>query len=194
MGEHASDGHDHDAHDHPGECAVAHGDAPTPAHPERTLVVVDATGLGSFLAHWGRELGFRITLVEPDTSAVTDAPRATADEVHDDATSVRVDADTAVGDTDHHRDDLGATMAPLVSGRPRFVGIIGSPRHAGPHRDALRDQGVEAALIDTVRRPIGLDIGSHAPAEIALSILGGLLAERNGRTGGLPVPSATTAT
>jgi xanthine dehydrogenase accessory factor len=35
-----------------------------------------------------------------------------------------------------------------------------------------------------VHRPIGLDIGSRAPAEIALSTLAGLLADRNGRSGG----------
>jgi xanthine dehydrogenase accessory factor len=34
-----------------------------------------------------------------------------------------------------------------------------------------------------VHRPIGLDIGSRAPAEIALSTLAGLLADRNGRSG-----------
>ena len=38
--------------------------------------------------------------------------------------------------------------------------------------------------IARVHRPIGLDIGSRAPAEIAVSTLAGLLADRNGRTGG----------
>ena len=35
-----------------------------------------------------------------------------------------------------------------------------------------------------MHRPIGLDIGSKAPAEIAVSTLAGLLADRNGRAGG----------
>jgi xanthine dehydrogenase accessory factor len=183
MGGHGTGTHHHDDGS---ECAVAHGDAPLAEHPDRKLVVVYATGLGDYLAHWGRELGFRVTLVEPDAAAVTDAHRANVDEVAHDPASISVDADTDVVVTDHHRDDLGATMAPLVTARPRFIGIIGSPRHEGPHRGALTGQGVEVALIDTVRRPIGLDIGSRAPAEIALSILGGLLAERNGRRGGLP--------
>ena len=61
---------------------------------------------------------------------------------------------------------------------------MGSPRHQGSHREALAAEGVEPDLIETVRRPIGLDIGSKQPAEIALSTLAGLLAHRNGRDGG----------
>lgn len=36
--------------------------------------------------------------------------------------------------------------------------------------------------IERVQRPIGLDIGSHTPAEIALSVLAELIADRNGRS------------
>jgi xanthine dehydrogenase accessory factor len=35
-----------------------------------------------------------------------------------------------------------------------------------------------------VHRPIGLDIGSRSPAEIAVSTVAGLLAHRAGRNGG----------
>ena len=44
--------------------------------------------------------------------------------------------------------------------------------------------GVPPAEIERVHRPIGLDIGSRTPAEIAISTLAGLLADRNGRAGG----------
>jgi xanthine dehydrogenase accessory factor len=77
-------------------------------------------------------------------------------------------------------------LAPLVTARPRWIGIIGSPRHTGPHIAALREEGVDEDLIATVRRPIGVDIGSKTPPEIALSVLAGLLADRNGRDAGLP--------
>ncbi|MFA9444948.1 XdhC family protein [Egicoccus sp. AB-alg6-2] len=164
-------------------CDVAHGDGdPEPAE-RKVLVAVYANAVASYLLHWGRELGFRTVLLEPDPSRVTRAHRAGADEVSHDPARVEVTgADVVV--TDHHRDDIGAVMAPLVRARPRWIGIMGSPRHQGPHGDALRAQGVDEALIATVRRPIGLDIGSKAPAEIALSTLAGLLADRNGRDGG----------
>jgi xanthine/CO dehydrogenase XdhC/CoxF family maturation factor len=37
--------------------------------------------------------------------------------------------------------------------------------------------------IARVHRPIGLNIGSRTPAEIAISTIAGLIAERNGRPG-----------
>jgi len=38
--------------------------------------------------------------------------------------------------------------------------------------------------IARVHRPIGLNIGSRTPPEIAVATLAGLLADRNGRPGG----------
>lgn len=169
--------------EHDPACEVAHGDAPPAPTDTRVLVAVYANDVASHLLRWGRELGFSTVLLEPDASRITDAHRAAADTVADDAGAVLVaGADVVV--TDHHRDDIGPVMAPLVRAAPRWIGIMGSPRHSGPHREALAAEGVEAELIETVRRPIGLDIGSKQPAEIALSTLAGLLADRNGRDGG----------
>jgi xanthine dehydrogenase accessory factor len=48
----------------------------------------------------------------------------------------------------------------------------------------LTELGVPADDIMRVHRPIGLNIGSRTPPEIAISTLAGLLADRNGRPGG----------
>jgi len=61
---------------------------------------------------------------------------------------------------------------------------MGNPRHPAPHIPALAELGVAETDIARVHRPIGLNIGSHTPAEIALATLAGLIADRNGRPGG----------
>jgi xanthine/CO dehydrogenase XdhC/CoxF family maturation factor len=61
---------------------------------------------------------------------------------------------------------------------------MGNPRHPGPHVALLSELGVPAGEIARVRRPIGLNIGSRTPPEIAIATLAGLLADRNGRPGG----------
>jgi xanthine dehydrogenase accessory factor len=170
-------------HAHDPACEVAHGTAPAARAADRELLAVYATPMSEVLLRWGRELGFRTSLVEPDASRVTAAHRAAADEVLHDPSDAGVGPDADVVVTDHDRDDLGPVMAPLLQAAPRWMGIMGSPRHAPPHGPALRAEGMPESLIATVHRPIGLDIGSRTPAEIALSTLAGLLADRNGRPG-----------
>ncbi len=172
--------------DHDPACEVAHGDARVASDPDRHLVAVYATPVAATMLHWARELGFRTTLLEPDASRVDGDLRALSDEVHTAPQDVEVAAVTDVVVTDHHREDLGPVMAPLLTAEPRWIGIMGSPRHTGPHEAALAAEGVPDGLIATVHRPIGLDIGSKTPPEIALSTLAGLLADRSGRSGGFP--------
>ena len=61
---------------------------------------------------------------------------------------------------------------------------MGNPRHEAPHIAALTELGVPASEISKVHRPIGLNIGSRTPAEIAIATLAGLIADRNGKPGG----------
>lgn len=178
------------AHEHDPACATAHGVGPTSRSGDRDLVVVYATPLASYLLSWGRHLGFTTTLLEPQRRRVTAGHRTDADRVAHAAQDARPEPHSDVVVTDHGRDDLGLVLAPLVAARPRSVGIIGSPRHAAPHVAALSEQGVDDELIATVQRPIGLDIGSRTPPEIAVAILGGLLAQHTGRSGRLPEPTA----
>jgi xanthine dehydrogenase accessory factor len=168
---------------HDPACEVAHGAEPD-AVEGRVLVAVYASAVAAVLLRWGRELGFATVLFEPDPARVEAAHLQGADRVVTAADDLALDARCDVVVTDHHRDDLGPVLAPLVRARPRWVGIMGSPRHEGPHRAALADEGVGEDLVATVHRPIGLDIGSKAPAEIALATLAGLLADRNDRPGG----------
>jgi xanthine dehydrogenase accessory factor len=143
---------------------------------DRVLVAVFASPVSEVLLRWGAELGFRTVLLDPDPARGVQV-RAFA-ELDDEL----ADADVVV--TDHHRDELGELLRDALSRPARWIGVMGSPRHEGPHVVALTALGVPPEEIARVHRPIGLDIGSRAPAEIALSTLAGLLADRNGRSGG----------
>ena len=66
----------------------------------------------------------------------------------------------------------------------RWVGVMGNPRVPAPHIAALTELGVAPDEVARVHRPIGLNIGSRTPAEIAIATLAGLIADRNGRPGG----------
>ncbi|MGY1604319.1 XdhC family protein [Geodermatophilus sp. SYSU D00815] len=164
-------------------CGVAHG-AAAERPAGRVLVAVFASPVSACLVRYGADLGFRTVLVEPDAArraaAVADVVVAGFDELDDDLAAA--DADVVV--TDHHRDELGVLLRDALVRPVRWVGVMGNPRHEGPHVAALAALGVPPEEVARVRRPIGLDIGSRTPAEIAVSTLAGLLADRNGRSGG----------
>jgi xanthine dehydrogenase accessory factor len=158
-------------------CGVAHG-APAAEVTGRLLVAVFASPVAEVLLRWGAELGFRPVLLDPDPArgaAVTGFAGLDGD-------AGLADADVVV--TDHHRPELGEVLRDALARPVRWVGVMGNPRHEGPHVAALAALGVPPGEVARVHRPIGLDIGSRTPAEIAVSTLAGLLADRNGRTGG----------
>ena len=164
-------------------CGVAHGTAPTAGTPDRLLVVVFASPVATMLARYGADLGFRTVLVEPGEPEVEVPADRTVRGFADLAGELAPGtADVVV--TDHHRDELGDLLRDALGTPARWIGLMGNPRHEGPHVAALTARGVPAAEIARVHRPIGLDIGSRTPAEIAISTLAGLLADRNGRAGG----------
>jgi xanthine dehydrogenase accessory factor len=152
---------------------------------DRLLVAVFASPVSEVLLRWGAELGFRTVLVEPEAGRV---PAGSAADVavpgfgHLDDELAAGTADVVV--TDHHRGELGRLLRDALTRPSRWIGVMGNPRHEGPHIAALTALGVPPEEIARVHRPIGLDIGSREPAEIAVSTLAGLLADRNGRSGG----------
>jgi len=151
---------------------------------DRLLVAVFASPVSEVLVRWATELGYRTVLVEPDPSPGTGiAADLTVRGFGElDGELAGVNADIVV--TDHHRAELGELLRDALARPSRWIGVMGNPRHEGPHVAALTALGVPPDDIARVHRPIGLDIGSRAPAEIAVSTLAGLLADRNGRSGG----------
>jgi xanthine/CO dehydrogenase XdhC/CoxF family maturation factor len=162
---------------HDPSCDVAHGTAPAEG-PERTLIAVFATPIADYLLRFAAELGFRTLLLEPDPERGLPGVKVVG------SPGAEFDGTADVVLTDHHREEVGVVLRDVLARPVRWVGIMGSPRHQGPHVRMLADLGVPEAQIARVHRPIGLNIGSRTPPEIAVATLAGLLADRNGRPGG----------
>jgi xanthine dehydrogenase accessory factor len=172
--------HDHD-HEHDPSCDVAHGRAEAPAQ-DKVLVAVFASPVASYLLRYGADAGYRTVLMEPDPELAATAQADGAELAHSMDSFAPGTADVVV--TDHHRDELGVQLRDALASKARWVGIMGNPRHEAPHLKALAELGVPAEEITKVHRPIGLNIGSRAPAEIAIATMAGLIADRNGKPGG----------
>jgi xanthine dehydrogenase accessory factor len=180
-------------------CSAAHGETtptsrqatpqasrpPTPSGggpgADRALVAVFASSVSGYLLRYAADAGYRCLLVDPDPVRAS-AARVSGFDVAEAMPDNLDGADVVV--TDHHRDELGVMLRDALGAKARWVGIMGNPHHAGPHVEALEALGVAPGDIARVHRPIGLNIGSRTPPEIAISTLAGLLADRNSRPGG----------
>lgn len=166
-------------------CLTAHGGGD--GADRRGLLVAVFTGpVAHELLLIGARLGYDIALLDPDPARLEAASAAIPGVAA--ATTVAgldaIDANTDVVMTDHHRDELGPVLSDLLGTHARWIGLMGNPRHVGPHVEALHSLGHTDVEISRIHRPIGLNIGSRTPAEIAVATLAGLLADRAERPGG----------
>jgi xanthine dehydrogenase accessory factor len=150
----------------------------------RKLVAVFHTPTSEFMLRLAVELGFDSILVEPDPSLVPPVTRPHGDRVVGDLDAAGLDEHTDVVLTDHHRLEIGPILQAALAAETRWIGIMGKPGIEGPHVAALKELGVPDDEIARVHRPIGLNIGSRTPPEIAVATLAGLIADRNGKPGG----------
>lgn len=74
-------------------------------------------------------------------------------------------------------DDMGLLAA--LSSSAFYIGAMGSRQTTAQRRQRLHELGVGQNQLNRLHAPIGFDIGSKAPAEIAISIMAELLAERH---------------
>ncbi|MGH2768450.1 MAG: XdhC family protein [Actinomycetota bacterium] len=148
------------------------------------LIVLAATPVALSLLRWAREVGYTTTLVEARSGRLTAEFVEAADRAVPSLDLVPVDRATQAVHTDHDAPLVPEALARLLREEASFVGVMGSARHSARHLQALEQMGLPAELVARVRTPVGLDIGARTPQEIALSILGGLLAARSERPGG----------
>jgi xanthine dehydrogenase accessory factor len=154
-----------------------------PHAPIPNLVVFGATPVARAILDWAPELGFRALLVET-------RPERLQDQVWPSVVTSIADLDARLGPdvyavhTDHDAIDIVPAIEALIAHRPKFIGLVGSRRHTGHHLEVLRARGVGEDVIAQIQSPVGLDLGAVTPAEIALSILAGVVAKRHTREGG----------
>jgi xanthine dehydrogenase accessory factor len=85
----------------------------------------------------------------------------------------------------HYLKDL-AVLRQIVESEEEFeyIGALGPRARTEQMLEDLRREGVKlpSGRVASIRAPIGLDLGSESPAEIALAVLAEILAAKSGRS------------
>jgi len=144
--------------------------------PPRRLVVVGAVHIAQSLVPMAAIAGYAVTVVDPRGAFATDArfPGVTlATEWPDDAlTALDLDRRSAVVTLTHDPKLDDPALAVALRSPAFYIGALGSKRTHARRVDRLREAGFNDKEIGRIHAPIGLNIGSVSPAEIAISILG----------------------
>ena len=148
--------------------------------PAVRLIVVGAVHISQALATMARLAELDVTIVDPRTAFATPErfPDATvlADWPDDALPRLKLDTYTAIALLTHDpKIDDQALVAALRAGC-FYIGALGSRKTHARRIERMTAEGFGAADLARIHAPIGLDIGAVSPAEIAVSILGEIIA------------------
>jgi len=146
-----------------------------PVLPHPSLVILGASPVALSLAAQARPLGYHVTLAAP-AADLAGTPNVDV-LVGSFALGELHDAKRFVVVSTQGKGDETALCAALAT-KAVYHAFVGSRRKMAVLREKLIAQGVDAALIDRVKAPAGLDLGAITPEEIAMSILAEITLER----------------
>jgi xanthine dehydrogenase accessory factor len=157
--------------------------------PRPLLVLIGAVHVAQVLLTFAQPLGFRTVVADARESLANRDRFPTVDQLlvawPDDALAqLPITSSTAIVILTHDPKFDEPAITGALASPAGYIGAIGSRKTSAERRDRLQESGIPQDQVDRIHAPIGLDIGGRSPEEMAISILGEIIAERNGRGGG----------
>jgi xanthine dehydrogenase accessory factor len=152
--------------------------------PHLRLLLIGAVHTAHVLAKMAQPLEYSVFVCDPreEYRATWNVAGTTLlDGMPDDAVqAIHPDGRTAIIALTHDPklDDMALIEA--LRSEAFYVGALGSRRNNAKRRERLALFDLAPKQIARLRGPVGLPIGSHTPAEIAVAILADLIAVRSG--------------
>ena len=150
--------------------------------PQWRLLIIGANQLGSVLASMAQVLDFDVLICEPREEIrdefYVEGATWVAGMPDDVVLEIKADGHTAIVAVTHDPklDDMALLEA--LKSDAFYVGALGSHKNQEKRRERLRLFDLNEMEISTLRGPVGLQIGSRTPAEIAIAILAELIQVR----------------
>jgi xanthine dehydrogenase accessory factor len=152
-----------------------------PILPDPTLFIFGAGHVGQCIAEAVKGLGIKVAVVDDRIKYASRERFPSAEAIYVDAWETVFDK-LNVSDSSYlivatrgHREDLTCLRYALRS-PARYIGLLGSRRKIGLFHETLEKEGFDPACFERISSPVGLEIGSETPEEIAISIAAELVA------------------
>jgi xanthine dehydrogenase accessory factor len=148
--------------------------------PPVRLVMIGAVHISQALAPLARIAGLDPSIIDPRTAFATperfpEVP-VLAQWPDEALEGAPLDRYTAICLLTHDPKIDDRALAPALRADCFYIGALGSRKTHANRLERMRAQGFDDAALARIHAPIGLDIGAVSPAEIAVSILGEIIA------------------
>ncbi len=152
--------------------------------PRWRLLIIGAGQLSRVLAGMALALDFEVVCCDPreEYHLTWDVPGTTFSKAMPDdlVLELQLDPHSAVVAVTHDPKLDDMVLLEALKSPAFYVGALGSRSNTAARKERLALFDLAPAEIDRLHGPIGLDLGSKTPAEIAVSILAEVVAVKNG--------------
>ena len=154
-----------------------------PIIPPATVIVIGVGHVGKAVAQLAHWLGLRVLVCDDrvelsNPENIPDADGYFPCQMAELTQRAPITTQTYLVLTTRGSDVDVVGLPALLETPAAYIGVIGSQRRWAITRQKLIDGGVSEEKLNRVKSPIGLDIGGETPEEIAVSILGEIIALR----------------
>ena len=156
-----------------------------PIMPEPRIVLMGAGHVASAIAEAAHRVGFQVAVLDDRETFASSERFPHAEQLvvapferSLDETTVTESSFILIVTRGHRFDQLALEKA--IQTRARYVGLVGSRRKIQLIAENLLQKGLPAESFQKVYSPIGLEIGSETPEEIAVSVVAELIAIQKG--------------
>jgi xanthine dehydrogenase accessory factor len=149
--------------------------------PVPRLIVVGGDPTALAIAQLGAQSEFETTLLRPKGPEAPPPIPGVAyrrDEAKQAFEAIGVDQWTAIAIATHDLETDRAALREALPSAAGYVGLLGARKRLPDRVGQLRAEGMADSLIARLHAPIGLDIGGKAPWEVAVSVIGEIVALR----------------
>ena len=164
--------------------------------PPVRLVVVGAVHIAQALATMAALAELDVTILDPRTAFATPerfpGVRVLAEWPNDVLPALAFDAYTAIALLTHDPKIDDQALIAALRAECFYIGALGSRKTHSRRLDRMRAEGFRDEDLARIHAPIGLDIGAVSPAEIAVAILGEIVAARRRKPPRAEPDAATT--
>jgi xanthine dehydrogenase accessory factor len=157
--------------------------------PPQKLVVFGSQPDVRPVVRFATQVGLEVTVVTARGGRADDEMFPTADRVlaahPSNLSDAGIDGRTSVLIMSHNFVDDRLALETALETETPYIGLMGPRKRYEQMRSDLDEEGIDLSKHDQERisTPVGLDLGSDAPVEIALSIVSEIIAVSNDRNG-----------